>query len=118
MTTVPTFAVHNDTPWWAIILDGRLGLYATQAEADAVWAEIHRGRGMIEDLPFGSVQMLAPGYRCERCHHASHGRISDHVIDAVDLRPYIADAWAPKTVPERVYTDAEEAEFKALFDRP
>ncbi|MDD4970809.1 MAG: hypothetical protein PHT07_15385 [Paludibacter sp.] len=53
-----TFKVQNDTHKWAIIVDGKCQLFNSKGEANKIYNKI----GDIENSPFGSVNMVPPGY--------------------------------------------------------
>jgi hypothetical protein len=54
-----TFTTANDTNKWLVIADSLIGFYETKGEAENVFALLDD----IESAPFGSAQMVPPGYR-------------------------------------------------------
>lgn len=57
------FLTTNDTPSWAIAVDGFFGLFDDQIEALAVWSAIGgvQGSDGLAETAFGSAQILRPG---------------------------------------------------------
>ena len=97
-TEIKIFATHNSTAKWAIVVDERIGLYDSQAEADRVYTMIGGDNGSdgLSGTPFGSCQLIPPRHECNGCSHASHSDIADFVAQASDIESYVADALTRK----------------------
>lgn len=63
-TTISMFATQNDTDQWAVTVDGLFGLFTTETKAQDAYNATggHDGSDGLADTPFGSSQLLAPGY--------------------------------------------------------
>lgn len=111
---VRVFATENDTNFFAVIVDGFFGLFATKGEADAAYANISR-KHHFDDSPFGSCEFLPPmtilkyvgGYMPE----SGLDKISAH--KAIDISNYIEKSWnKPVRYTEDTSTPAERLAWK------
>jgi hypothetical protein len=59
---VAMFATENDTAQWAVLVSGYFQLVGTEEEADELLDKLVPN-GDIESSPFGSCQILPPGYK-------------------------------------------------------
>lgn len=114
---VRIFATENDTNFFAVIVDGFFGLFATKGEADAAYANISR-KQHFDDSPFGSCEFLPPmtipkyvgGYMPE----GGLDKLSDH--KAIDIANYIARSWSkPSKYIEDKSTPAERLAYKKAW---
>lgn len=96
-TDISMFAIHNDTDKWAVIVDGRIGLYDSEAEAEKIYDMVGGDPNVVGDelseTPFGASQILRPGFKCENCYHEEHDNLSDYENMAGDLASYIEAEW-------------------------
>jgi hypothetical protein len=92
-TNIMTFATHNDTDKYVIIVDGRIGIFGTAEKAAAVYAKIGGGAGDdgLDETPFGSADFLMPQTSCLGCHHTEHSFVSEYISQASDVEKYIDD---------------------------
>jgi len=121
-TDIKIFAVHNDTNLWAIICDGRIGLFGGRDDAQAIWRAIGGSRVQSDELadtPFGSAQMLPPHHACSGCRHVDHSLLSDYAefANTDDLQRYVDDQWASWNIPQpdNLTCDTCESIFSDFF---
>jgi hypothetical protein len=107
---ISMFNSHNSLDKWAVVVDGRLGLYDSKDAALAVYTRV----GSIEDSAFGAMQIIHPGYVCSGCLHDSHDDIANHVSEAINLPAYMAETEA--TLLARVAAAPDcDFDFSAIF---
>jgi hypothetical protein len=87
---ISMFNSHNSTDMWAVLVDGRLGLYPDKTAAEVVYNSV----SSIEDSAHGAMQIIPPHYTCSGCLHTSHDDIANHVSEAIDLPMYMAETEA------------------------
>ena len=109
------FATTNDTPQWAVAVDGYHKRYATREAAQAVYASCGGvdGPDGAADTPFGSMQLMPPGFTM--VHHTA--RLSK--FRQINLEDYIAKHHAGRGLRSafRVTTPAQRLEERKFFDR-
>ncbi len=109
---ISMFNTHNSTNKFAVVIDGHLGLFETESEAN----EIYESIGSIEDSAFGSAQIIPANYICTGCMHDTHDDVALHISEAEDLLAYVKRS--EKDLDDRVKAakDNDGKMWDGLFD--
>lgn len=78
------FSTENDTPYYAVCVDGYFGLFTDKESAIDVYMRI----GSIDDSPFGCAQFLPPHFKPKFIDGSlPESKLSEH--KSIDIAKYI-----------------------------
>lgn len=113
---IPMFATANNTNKWAVCVDGKFGLFDNKEEADKCY-ETATKENDISDSPFGSMQLIGPGYRPINMLAGGEDMTRAYLSDfePIDIEKYITNKWASDSE-----TDGEQIDDNdnlSIFER-
>lgn len=78
-TKIKVFCTDNPTDRWVLVVDGYFGFFDSEKEVNEIYNQV----GLIDNSPFGAMEIIPPHYRCEFWN----GSRESHVVSVVDYTP-------------------------------